>query len=279
MSYRFICIYLVLFSVLPAGYAQNATIDWKVTENQYFTLHHTAPDSGIVPIIIEALTRGVATNNTFFGQPFPRRFDVWCFPDRASLDRQWQHDWGDTSFHSACWMVASGVAHRLDLLSPRVWKTQACDHGNPVVVAGSGALPLNDKDSADFQRLLTHELTHVYHGQHCRVPDFTGMDALGWWVEGLATYASGQLDSTRLARVQTLLKENKIPARLDQFWSGPHRYGLSGSVVAALDTRIERTGLLQLLKLSNPAELFNALQMKEEEILEVWKTYLNGPRE
>lgn len=275
MNYRITIIYFSLLLFLPAGYAQNTKIAWQVSENQHFTLHYTAPDSGLVPILTETLTRGVAENSAFFGQPFPRRFDVWCFPDRAALDRQWQHDWGDSTFQSACWMVASGVAQRLDLLSPRVWATQACDHGVPVVAAGAGATFRNEKEAKEFQRLFTHELTHVYHGQHCRVPDFAGLDALGWWIEGLATYASGQFDSTRLARVKTLVQEGKAPAQLDQFWSGSQRYGLSGSVVAALDAHFGRSVLLSLLPLDSPAEVFKALGLKEEEVLRIWNEYLS----
>ncbi len=279
MFYRFTFICFALFSGIAAGFSQNTNLAWQVSENQIFTLHYTAPDSSLVPVLTETLLRGVAENSAFFGQPFLRSFDVWCFPDRAALDRQWQHDWGDTTFQSSCWMVASGVAHRLDLLSPRVWDTQACEHGSPLVLTGSGASFRNEKESAAFRRLITHELTHVYHGQHCRIPDFTGMDALGWWVEGLATYVSGQLDSTRLVRVQAFVREGKAPAQLDQFWSGPQRYGLSGSVVAALDARLGRGMLFRLLPLSTSQEIFAEMQLTEEEIYRIWREYLEGTKE
>jgi len=279
MFYRFTFIGFALLLALPAGFSQSISLDWHVSENQTFTLYYTAPGSSLVPVLNETLLRGVAENAAFFGQDFVRRFDVWCFPDRAALDRQWQHDWGDSTFQSSCWMVASGVAHRLDLLSPRVWDTQACEHGNPLVFSGSGATFRNEKEATAFQQLITHELTHVYHGQHCRIPDFTGMDALGWWVEGLATYVSGQLDSTRLVRVQTLVREGKAPAQLDQFWSGPQRYGLSGSVVAALDAQLGRAMLFRLLPLSTSQEIFAEMQLMEEGIHRIWREYLEGTKE
>lgn len=274
MRHRFFFFQLLLLSSLSACLAQPAINTWRVAENKAFTLHFTAPDSALVPLLTDVLLRGVAENAAFFGKDFPKRFDVWCFPDRACLDRQWQHDWGDSTFQSACWMVASGVAHRLDLLTPLRWDTQACEHANPFVVSDTGVVFRTEKAKTTFQRLLTHELTHVYHGQHCRTPDFTGMDALGWWVEGLATYVSGQLDSTRLARVKTLSAEGKAPAQLEQFWSGPQRYGLSGSVVAALDAWLGRERLLQLLPLNSPEAVFSAIQLDEAGVLKLWSLYL-----
>lgn len=263
----------LLFIALPwRGNTQSAGLEWQVFTHPAFDLHVTAADSALTSALVKTLSAGAENNAAFFGRPFPQRFDVWCFPDRAALDRQWQQDWGDSTFQSACWMVASGVAKRLDLLSPRVWDTEACEHRNPFAAPDSAA---SVKRMREFQRLLTHELTHVYHGQHCRIPDFTGMDALGWWVEGLATYVSGQLDSSRVERVRTLLRDGKTPASLDQFWSGPNRYGLSGSVVAALEARHGRAALLRLLPMTTPAEVFESLGMDEAAILGAWKQWFD----
>src|SRR6516165_2607432 len=77
-------------------------------------------------------------------------------------------------------MVASGVADRMVILSPRVWKTQAAEH--------------DPADAEHLRDLIAHELVHVYHGQHNPRPDFDGMDDSGWFVEGLAVYVSGQLE-------------------------------------------------------------------------------------
>ena len=273
MFYRFFLAGFLTLPALPLGVlAQTAAFSWSAVENDAFTLYFSGADSARTPQLAATLAGGASSVRAFFTQPFPRRFDVWCFPDRPSLDRQWQHDWGDSTFQSACWMVAAGVAQRLDLLSPAVWSAQACEHRDPL--AGGGTALRRQKDSVEFQRLLTHELVHVYHGQHCRVPDFAGMDALGWWVEGLATYASGQLDSARLQRVRSLLREGKAPAQLSEFWSGPERYGLAGSVVAALDVHYGRSTLLRLLPLSTSAEIYAELHADEADILRIWRTYL-----
>jgi hypothetical protein len=39
----------------------------------------------------------------------------------------WQKDWNEPRFKSECWMVASGVASKLDVISPKSWDKQACD--------------------------------------------------------------------------------------------------------------------------------------------------------
>ena len=273
MHHRFLLLLTALCAGAPHAFAQSPAITWQILENKYFTVHFTAPDTAFIPVLVETLEQGAATNAAFFDRPFPQRFDVWCFPDRALLDRQWQQDWGDSTFQSACWMVASGVSKRLDLLSPRMWETQACEHRSPFAAPDSAA---SAKRLREFKLLLTHELTHVYHGQHCRIPDFTGMDALGWWVEGLATYVSGQLDSSRVGKVRALVHDGKVPASLDQFWSGPNRYGLSGSVVAALDTRYGRAMLSRLLPLTTPAEVFEALGADETAVLANWNRWFEN---
>lgn len=270
MYQRSLLLCLALLSGAFKGFTQSETPDWRSSANAAFILHFTAPDSAVAPAIMETLAQGIATNTAFFGQPYPHPFDVWCFPDRSLLDRQWQQDWGDSTFQSACWMVASGVGKRLDILSPRMWDTQACEHRDPFAAADSAAYA---RRIDDFRRLLTHELTHVYHGQFCRIPDFTGMDALGWWVEGLATYVSGQLDSGRLERTRAVVLAGKAPESLDRFWSGPHRYGLSGSVVAMLDARYGRAALVRLLPHTTPAKVFEGLGTDEATLLTAWKSW------
>ncbi len=232
---------------------------WKTLPGAAFSLHYTASDSAGNAELQQMVRTGITQVEAFFGHRFPKSFDVYIFPDRAALDRQWQQDWGDSTFHSACWMVASGVGQRLDLLTPRVWKTEACDH--------------RADDCAALQQLLTHELTHVYHGQHNPKPDFAGLDDLAWWIEGLATFASGQLDSTRVAGIKGLLQDNKAPGDLQQFWTGRHRYGLAGSAVAWIDDIFGREKLFGLLDLTKQEEIFSRLQTNEGDLLQRWKQY------
>lgn len=221
-----------------------------------FTLHCTPEDSSA---LLSRLTTGAQAVERFFGHPFPRKFDVYVFPNRAALDKQWQQDWGDSTFQSSCWMVASGVAHRLDILSPRAWKEEACEH--------------KAEDTLALRKLLHHELVHVYHGQHNPKPDFAGMDEMGWWVEGIAVYASDQLDEARLAGVRELLGKNAAPQVLQKFWSGKHKYGLAGSVAAWLDKVNGRAVLFQLLSCTDTSQALKLLQTDEVAMLEAWQKF------
>ena len=69
-----------------------------------------------------------AAAERFFGSPFPRPFTVRVFPNRASLTAHWSKSWGVSDLKPECWMIASGVANELALLSPRAWPAEACEH-------------------------------------------------------------------------------------------------------------------------------------------------------
>ena len=104
------------------------------------------------------------------------------------------------SFKSECWMVASGIAGKLDMISPKMWDKEACEHSY--------------SETEKVQQLITHELVHVYHAQLNNSPDFSDTEAIDWFVEGLATYASGQCDSSRIKEIKKAIAENKIPGTL-----------------------------------------------------------------
>jgi hypothetical protein len=180
------------------------SIIWNRREKDQYILYYTEGDKGIVGTIDKNLQSGLMHITAFFQQPFLNKFNVYVFPDRRSLDKQWQKDWGDSTFQSQCWMIASGVAHQLDILSPNVWTKEACDH--------------NANDSIEIMQVIWHELVHVFHGQHNPDHTFSYIEKLDWLVEGVATFVSGQLDEKRSQRVKQLVSENKAPTTLDDFW-------------------------------------------------------------
>src|SRR5262245_46112699 len=133
---------------------------------------------------LESVIAAAASSvETFFGAPYRERFEVVVHPDRAAFDASFPPEWGIEK--TECWMVASGIASGVQILSPRAWKAEACEHD-----------PAN---AGHVQRLLAHELTHVYHAQHNPSPDFMDVAGIDWFVEGLATYAAGQLESGEIA--------------------------------------------------------------------------------
>ena len=232
------------------------TNSWLESKQKNYSVFYTSADQPNIQTYHQFIDNGYKTAERFFGQPFSKSFKVVVHPNRASLDSTWQKEWGMPDFKSECWMVASGVAEKLDMISPVLWDTESCEHhfGNTEKV----------------QQLITHELIHVFHGQRNGSPTFE-TDGLDWLVEGLATYASGQLDSARFSPVKQAVLENKIPSSLDKFWSGKLRYGLSGSVVRYIDQTYGRKMVLELLPLTTKTDVLKKLNLTEEQLLEKWK--------
>ncbi len=232
---------------------------WKVSKNSRYDIYYQKTEQRDIKTCRRMFAAAADSVEAFFGQPFLKKFDIRIHPDRAAMDAQWQQAWNMPDFKSDCWMVASGVATQLDLLAPRQWATEACEHR------------WSDRNTS--QRLIAHEFVHVFHGQRNPSPDFSDYQGLDWFAEGLAAYASGQCDSARLAPVKRAIAEGKIPASLDQFWSGPLRYGLSGSVVLFIDHRYGRQKLLELLPVNRKEAFFTQLGTSEEQLLKEWKAF------
>ncbi|NOS91323.1 MAG: hypothetical protein HOP30_05340 [Cyclobacteriaceae bacterium] len=234
--------------------------DWKTEKRSGYLVRYTQEDEATRATYISLFDQGKKAVQAFFNKSYRAEFEVNIHPNRLSMDTQWQTDWKMPDFKSECWMVASGVATKLDLLSPARWKEEACEH------------VYEDKEKT--QSLITHEMVHVFHGQWNKSPDFSEVEQMDWWVEGLATYASGQCDQQRIGDVKRALAEDKVPATLDKFWSGKNRYGLSGSVVMYIDQHYGRTKLLELLPLTKKPELLSELKISEEQLLADWKKFI-----
>ncbi|NNG11315.1 MAG: hypothetical protein HKM92_14200 [Arenibacter sp.] len=222
-----------------------------------YELHYDAIDQEQATQIVHWLDQGHAAILQFFDSDFKQNFDVYLFSERDSLDKQWQKDWNMPGFKSQCWMVASGIAHRLDILSPRVWETQACEH--------------QSKDTIATQKLIIHELVHVFHGQNNPSPTFENVENIDWLVEGLAVYVSGQLDEDRYERAKTFMQSEAGPDKLADIWKGEHRYGLAGTLVKLIDDTYGRKTLIQLMGHTSADEVLQVLAITEEELIKRWK--------
>ena len=114
----------------------------------------------------------------------------------------------------------------------------------------------------------------MFHGQHHASPDFSTAEGIDWFVEGLATYASGQYDDTRRSEVLESVKAGKFPSALEGFWRGPLRYGLSASLLHFMDQRYGRQKVRSLLPYSTLSEVLQALDCTESELLNEWREFL-----
>jgi hypothetical protein len=202
----------------------------------------------------QALGEGQERIERFFGRPFKRPFEVEIFASRARFDDYFRKRWQVPK--TEAWMVASGVADKLTILSPRVWKTEAAEH--------------DPQDDKHYRELVAHELVHVYHGQHNPTGDFDGMDDLGWFVEGLAVYVSGQLDNSHRDAARQAIAKGKAPTSLAKAWSGKHRYGVCGSLVRYVDKRWGREELRALMAETKPDAALRRLGISEKDFLRAW---------
>ena len=225
-----------------------------------FHLVFQPADAAIAAELEPVLLAGVREVETYFGAPFRAPFRVAIHPDRAAFDAAFPPEWGIA--HTECWMVASGVADGVQVLSPRVWKEQACEH--------------DAADSRHVSELLAHELVHVYHGQHNPSPDFTAVTGIDWFVEGLATLASGQLAHEHARDAREALDKGLGPKDLATAWSGRYRYGVCGSLVEFLEHELGRERVIRLLGAASSEGLMAAIGMDERELLERWRAAVSA---
>ncbi len=223
-------------------------------------VHHEPEDAEIAASLAPVLREGIATIEEFFGAPFPREFELSVLPDRAAFDASLPPEWG--LGETECWMVATGVADGIRLLSPRVWERDACEH--------------DPGDAGQVSRLITHELVHVYHGQHNPSPDFMDVTGIDWFVEGLAVLVSGQLAAEHASAAREALQSGQGPSSLARAWTGRYRYGVSGSLVESVERQVGRSGLRMRLGVTSGEELLAAIGATEAGLLDRWRDGVLG---
>lgn len=206
------------------------------------------------PSIAEMTQIGRDRVEAFFSLPFAAPLEIVVAPNRTAFDALFAED--PAIAPTQCWMVGVGEARLLALLSPRAWPSEACEH--------------DADDTAHIQEIVTHELTHAFHGQRNPTADFTGMDDVGWFVEGLAVLVSGQLERGNRPSAADALAAGAAPVRLADAWSGRYRYGISGSMVAWIDAAYGRDTVKELLEAVTQQEILEKLGLTENEFLARW---------
>ncbi len=202
------------------------------------------------------VAEGRSRIKTFFGSDIPAPFTVRLSPDRKAFTEFFKKKWGISE--SQCWWVAAGVADTLVMLSPRVWAKEACEH--------------DAHDTDHVKGIVIHELVHVFHGQHN--PKVEELDEIGWFVEGLAAYVSGQLEGRHRGAARKAIETNAAPKKLAKAWSGPHRYGVSGSLVKYIDVTYGRDMILKMLPVENQTNLLKMIKLTEPQLLNAWRKFV-----
>lgn len=222
-----------------------------------FRVHADGVDATVVSQLRADLVRAERRIVELLGA-FPDTVSVRVYPSRATFSAALNEAWGLPE--TACWMVGGAGDHTLYLLSPGVWRDQACEH--------------DPADRGHVRRLIAHEAVHVYHGQANPSDDLGLLEDIGWFTEGLATYVSGQLDARHAGRAAEAIAAGHAPGTLADAWSGPHRYGVAGSMVAFIDEEWGRPALHDLLSATSLTELLGTLDVDEAAFLERWRTWV-----
>lgn len=249
---------LALFMAGCDGEAIVAVTEERAEEEPLrYELVYSPEDAAMAASLEPVLAAGIQTVEAFFERPFREPFTVDVLPHRAAFDDSFPPEWGMS--RTECWMVATGVADALRLLTPRVWSTEACEH--------------DPEDAAHVRGIVVHELTHVFHGQYNPTGDFVGAEEVGWFGEGLAVVVSGQLEEKR-QDARAAVESGQVPARLAEAWSGQYRYGVSGSMVAFMETLVGREGLLEALRYTRQSELLELVELSEADFIGAWSEYV-----
>lgn len=259
MKKRFIRFILTVVAVITMS-SKTVSVDWIRESHSQYILMYTEADRPNKDAYVKILDSGIQSVQSFFGDSFKKEFHIYIHPDRQALDKQWQQDWKMPEFKSECWMVASGVATKVDIISPAHWDDQACEHSY--------------SDETKTQQLITHELFHVFHGQRNASPDFSDVTNIDWFVEGFATYASGQLTASRIISVKEAIANNSIPTSLDNFWTGKNKYGLSGSVIKYIAFKFGNEKLKELLVYNKKEQILGSLKLTEKDLLSGWAAFI-----
>lgn len=194
----------------------------------------------------------------FFGSGFTKGLILRLCASRAEFDEALRKEWSMPK--SETWMVGAAGANHAFFLSPRVWKSEATEH--------------RPEDTAGIARLVLHELTHSYQAQRNPSMDLEGLDPMAWFVEGLATYVSGQEAVEHKGQAKASLSAGTFPSRLEDVWEGKARYGLAGSLVRFVDERFGREKVKALLAATTNAEALALLEVDERRLLDGWRVWL-----
>lgn len=241
---------------------QTTGVGWReplAEEHTGYRLEYVAADRAVAQSLVPMIERGRRTAEQFFGTTYPSSFVARVFPDRASLTARWRVVWNQPTLQTECWMIAGGWATEFDILSPSVWRTEACAH--------------DGSNSSHVANVVAHELVHVLHGQ--RNSAFLSLAATTpWIVEGMAAFASGQWAADHAGSVRATVSGGFAPETFAALWTSPVNYALAGSVFSYVNQRFGVDAVRRLLTVRTEAELLTTLSTDATTLLREWRAWV-----
>lgn len=232
------------------GAAQDA--GWLESDAGGVSFRYADRDAALVASITPVVESELARVTGFLGVDRQQLLQLVVWPDRPRFTDRFRALFRETP---QCWVIAFGLASGIDMLPPRLWE---CGHP-----AGS----------TEFLRLLlAHELTHVVHA---RQPGFGygngyGND-MGWFLEGLAVYVSGQHNAQYAGVAQARFAQGFVPSSLPALINDGAGYALAGDVVRFIDASWGRETLRSLTRVSSTPTILAMLDETEANLLERWR--------
>ncbi|HVF38759.1 MAG TPA: hypothetical protein VM939_02590 [Gemmatimonadaceae bacterium] len=233
---------------------------WQTLRNGSITVEYQGEDASVASTLLSQASSGSTSVERFFQRQLSGPITVRAYPDRASLTEYWKVEWNQPNLVPECWMIASANSNVVAMLTPRLWSSASCGH--------DGA------NQPYVSRIVTHEIVHILHRRINGAPAFVGPNDLWWFVEGLAVFASGQLDNAARTRVRNLITSGSLPASPQEALNGPSGYDVVGSMVGFIDATYGRAVLTGLLTARTEAELLARLSTTRSAFLESWRLSL-----
>lgn len=231
----------------------------RAEEHPGYRLEYVAADRAVAQSLVPMIERGRQTAEQFFETTYPSSFVARVYHDRATLTARWRVAWNQPTLETPCWMIAGGWATELDILSPSVWRTDACGH--------------DGSNSSHVANIVAHELVHVLHGQ--RNSAFISLTATTpWIVEGMAAFASGQWAADYASSARATMNGGFTPTTFASLWASPANYALAGSVFAYIYQRFGVDTVRRLLTVRSEADLLATLAMDAPTLLREWRAWM-----
>jgi hypothetical protein len=221
--------------------------DWLTRQVGGVTYTYAEADAALVTAIAPVVATEAGRMTEFLGLAFEGPYGVTVSPDKVTFDARFYRAYFSPA---QCWVIATASAAGVELLSPRAWE---CGH--------------NPSSTEHLRLVLAHELTHVIHAQH---PE-TGFPLLRWFQEGLASYASGQLDAEYRGQAQTRFSQGYVPISLEGMMNDSAAYGLAGDLVRYIDRVWGRATLRLLTRASTTTDAMAVLNESEASLIARWR--------